>query len=121
MVKLDPRLEKRLDNYAILYCFYHSPNKADSQVLKLARRIYGLNRKKRYELHLYYQKQKATCESVKRSLESFAASYEDMNPKERENHDQVARDFIFGIFPEDRENVFYLIDYYNLMKSDLRV
>ena len=119
MVRLDSRIERRLDDYAILYCFSRSPREANKKALEFVRRIQRLNKKKKYASLMYYRQQRTECMAVKRGLEGFAKSYSGMNDLEREGHDDMARLFITTVFPEDRYNVFYLIDYYNQKKSEL--
>lgn len=118
MVRLDSRIEKRLDNYAILYCF-DDHRKADRKAVEFVRRIQRLNKKKRYASLKYYRQQRTSCMAVKKSLESFAQSYVGMNFEERKVHDEMAMSFIIAVFREDRDNVFYLIDYYNQMKNEV--
>lgn len=120
MVKLDSSLERRLDNYAILYCFHKNPREANKKALDFVRRIHRLSKKKKYASLMYYRQQRTSCMAVKRGLEGFAKSYSGMSPEERNGHDEMARVFITDVFPEDRDNVFYLIDYYNLKKSELK-
>ncbi len=120
MVKLDFRLEKRLDNYAILYCFHKNPREANKKVLTFVRRIHRLNKKKKYASLVYYRQQRTSCMAVKKGLEGFAKSYSGMNDEEKKGHDEMARLFITDVFSEDIENVFYLIDYYNLLKSQMK-
>jgi len=117
MARLDPRIERRLDNYAILYCF-DRPGEASRKVLDFVRRIQGLSKKKRYASLTYYRRQITSCRVVKKNLEDFAKSYVDMNAEERAGHDEMAMSFITTVFSEDTENVFYLIDYYNQKKND---
>jgi hypothetical protein len=114
---LDSRLEKRLDNYAILHCFHFKPQEADKKALRFIKRVYGLNRKKRYSALMYYKTQKISCALIKKNLESFAESRKEMSEDEKKRHDKQARSFITEIFSEDTENFFYLIDYYNQLKS----
>ena len=120
MSRLMKRLEKRLDNYAILHTF--SPGQANKKVFEYLRRIPAINkkRKRKYKSLVYYRKQIKCCESVKKGLEGFARSYEGMNPEEEQNHDEAARSFIIEIFPENRENVFYLINYYHEQKTKVK-
>jgi len=118
MTRLDPRIERRLDNYAILYCF-NRPGEASKKALDFVGRIQGFSKKMKYTSLKYYRGQITSCEIVKKSLEDFAKSYVDMNPEERAGHDEMAMSFITTVFSEDTENVFYLIDYYNQKKSEL--
>lgn len=116
MVKLDPRLERRLDNYAILYCFYMNPREINQKVCEFVRRIKKLSRRRKYVSLMYYRRQKISCKAVKRGLDGFAKSYVGMDLGEKNSHDEQALSFITTVFPEDRDNVFYLIDYYNQQK-----
>ena len=119
MTRLDPRIERRLDNYAILYCF-HRPAVANRKALDFVRRIQRLNKKKKYASLRHYRQQITSCMSVKKGLEGFAQSYIGMSSEEKASHDEMAREFITTVFSEDVDNVFYLLDYYNLLKSQMK-
>ncbi len=117
MVRLRPKLERRIDNYAILYCFYNNKREVNRKVVQFIRRVPGLNKKRRYASLMYYRKQRLSCEAVKRGLEGFARSYEGMDEEEGRQHDEQALSFITTVFSQEVDNVFYLIDYYHQKKG----
>lgn len=120
MARLPYILERRLDNYAILYCFHKNPREINQKACEFVRRIKKLSRRKKYASLMYYRHQKTSCSAVKKGLEGFAKSYQGMNEAERESHDEVAKNFILTVFSEDVDNVFYLIDYYNQKIAEIQ-
>lgn len=119
MARLGVNLERRFDNYAILYCFSNEPTEVNKKVAEFIRRI-RVGKKVKYKCLVYYKNQRQVSRLVKKQLEDFARSYECMNQRERIQHDEVAMSFITDVFSVDTENVFYLIDYYNQMKSQIK-
>jgi len=50
MVKLDERLERRFDNYAILYCFHHDQKYVEEMVSGLLKECKYLVKKEKLSL-----------------------------------------------------------------------
>ena len=111
--KIPAKLEKKLDDYAILYCFSGNGKSVNGRVVKFLRRLYRKRVRRQIPAIQYYRQSKTSCLAVKKGLEGFARSYQDLESENSQRiHDDSAGDFITAVFPEDRENVHYLRKYF---------
>tara|TARA_Y100000034_G_C6580992_1_gene252046 strand:+ start:156 stop:536 length:381 start_codon:yes stop_codon:yes gene_type:complete len=123
MSKIDSRLEKKLDSYAVLNCSLEDSDERrllNKRASKLVRRFYNGKMRKMKNSLLYYRNAKRNCEIVREGLLRFAETYNDLeNEKSKKECDEHALELIRGIFCGSLRNVINLYKHYNQLKIDI--